>query len=199
MATKKCPYCAEEIQEEAIVCKHCGKDLKAPPNLDSWVSVKWWRGLDGYEFEAELSKLFDYVGYRVKTTPRSNDEGIDLWLEKDERQVIVQCKAHSNPVGRPDCQRLLGVFSSLKESRKSVDEAWIISTNGFTAGAQQFVERFPIFLKDLNFIKELIFPHIIKTRQSDVDSDKDTSLKRKRYRLLRRSFLYVETVEPNTM
>jgi uncharacterized membrane protein YvbJ len=33
---KKCPFCAEEIQDEAVKCKHCGEFL-----IDAELKNKW--------------------------------------------------------------------------------------------------------------------------------------------------------------
>ena len=45
---KKCPFCAELIQDEAIVCRFCGRDLSGKSPEIASATVEWKRFVDRY-------------------------------------------------------------------------------------------------------------------------------------------------------
>jgi hypothetical protein len=112
-------------------------------DLAEWMRTQeqWWRSLTGTAFEIEVGRVFQRSGYVVERTGRAGDQGVDLLLRKDGRSVVAQCKAHKKPVGPAVVRDLYGTLVHHRHQ-----EAWLVSTSGFTPGAKRFAQGKPIRL-----------------------------------------------------
>lgn len=108
---------------------------------------EFWTSLSGLDFERELAKLFKVSGYKVQLTKASGDKGVDIFLQDNDKIIVVQCKAHKKAVGPSTVRDLYGTMMD-----SNADEAILASINGFTSGVYEFVKDKNIHLWDVETI-----------------------------------------------
>lgn len=96
------------------------------------------RTMDPFAFERHTMSFFMQKGYPVGVTPRTNDFGVDGWIQHPDGLIIVQCKRNSeeNKVGRPDVQQFKGVIEE-----QGAMKGYLITTSHFTDEAQKSAEK----------------------------------------------------------
>jgi len=101
----------------------------------------YWRDLEPKVLETAVAELYQRAGYQASVTPATGDRGVDVLLRKGTRELIVQCKAHSSPVGVGAVRELLGAMMD-----SHADQSILVSPQGFTSGARELAAKHRIDL-----------------------------------------------------
>ena len=97
--------------------------------------------LSGTEFEKYLKLLFEKMGYRVQTTKKSKDFGVDLILEKNKKKTIVQAKCYSHTVGVSAIQEIISA-----RNHYNIFEALVVTNQKFSKEAEVLAEENKVML-----------------------------------------------------
>lgn len=107
--------------------------------------------MNGEEFELFLKAHFEKQGYSVKTTPKTNDYGVDLVCSKGNSKMVIQAKRYNGKVGIGAVQQIVG---GMKYYSCNIG---VVATNSyFTSNAWELAKRSNVLLWDRNKLTELL-------------------------------------------
>lgn len=121
-----------------------------PNNIDEILEMK------GTDFEDFIYWYLKKQNYDVKKTTRTNDSGIDLYVdinnENNEKiRLGIQCKRWSSPIPKEEVVKTIE-----GKSIYSIDKIWIISTSRLTSEANLFCTNNSIDFKGIDYIKKIL-------------------------------------------
>jgi restriction endonuclease len=130
-----------EFKEEAAwrVRREAEKRLSAIEEQQNRTLSEYWLSLSDLEFEQQCAKVFRALGFAARTTPRTNDGGLDIILEKDGRRGAAQCKAWLAPSGVKQLREFYGALHA-----ETMTFGYFISRGGFTTRAHVLLPNMPL-------------------------------------------------------
>jgi len=106
--------------------------------------------IEARQFEFEIARLLCLMDYKANATKATGDDGVDVFAQKDNENIIVQCKKWTRPVGRSVVDELAGTAS-----RYNVTRAILATTSSFSPDAEQVARKHNIDLWDFPTICHL--------------------------------------------
>lgn len=132
---------AARMQQFNVYWKELATNHLEKMKEDSAINIVVKNGLD---YELYVEKYLQNLGYIVKRTPKTGDQGVDLIAEKNEDRKAIQCKYYSKPVGNKAIQEVIAGANFYQ-----CTSAAVVSNSSFTKSARQLAENSDIELINL--------------------------------------------------
>lgn len=107
--------------------------------------------MTGIEFENFVKAVYEKRGYRVTTTPQTNDYGCDLVLQRDGVRSVVQVKRYKTTVGIAAIQQIIGAIRHY-----DANDAKVVTNNYYTSQAKNLASSNGVELIDRDGVVRML-------------------------------------------
>ena len=121
--------------------------------LDEWTMANRADVASGDDFEALVGEQLEDIGWQVRRTGRSGDQGADLVAAKNGVSVAVQCKLYAQPVGNKAVQEVLAA-----QRYYATERAAVVSNAAFTKSATKLALSAGVLLLHVSDLDRLDHP-----------------------------------------
>lgn len=123
------------------------KHMEQVVSRNTW---EFWKSLNPTEFEETLAHIYEEKGYNATLTSATGDKGVDIFLEKDGKRIIVQCKTYKKVIGPNTARELLGTMTAM-----GVKEGILACPSGFSEATKRFCSSNNITLLDIDGLTKI--------------------------------------------
>ena len=123
------------------------------------------------QFERDVARLYENLGFEVELTPQSHDGGVDFYAQRkteggNEEVIAVQCKHYAGTVGVEAARSLYGVISDQQYLTRGV----LVVSSTFSPECQQFADGKRIDLIAAEQLKQLDKQTAVEQLRSELRS-----------------------------
>ncbi|WP_242174589.1 MULTISPECIES: restriction endonuclease [unclassified Pseudomonas] len=112
-------------------------------NPNRFITMYLVDGMDGFQFEAFLVEIFQTIGYDVKETKKTADQGADLFVSRFGKNMVIQAKNYTGSVGNSAVQQAISA-----KAFYGCDEAMVVTNSYFTRFAKELAGTAAVRLID---------------------------------------------------
>lgn len=125
-----------------ILVKRLGSQLEHF-NPNRFITMYLVDAMDGFQFEAFLVEIFQTIGFDVKETKKTADQGADLFVTRFGKNMVIQAKNYTGSVGNAAVQQAISA-----KAFYGCDEAMVVTNSYYTKSAKDLAATAGVRLVD---------------------------------------------------